>query len=218
MRCVSPGSPATTGLHSRTALQAGRRHPGPVPLRRGSGRCAQGSSGNEHHGKIVGAKWVKADGEGAKPGGRAPCRRAPEAALRENGLPESRDHGRLTRLFFSRDGKYLVAAGNQRGCPPSTCSIYDAQSGAEAAQLASKSRAYRAEFSPEGNLLVAGGSKVVRIWGWPSKQIVEDIPTQASRRRPSPCRPTAGGWCGGTPPGMTPCSFGAAAETPSPNL
>ena len=65
----------------------------------GSGDVLNDSSGNRHHGKIVGAKWVKTKGSMISPPAaaqtRLPSNASPSAAARKSGL--SRHAGATTR-------------------------------------------------------------------------------------------------------------------------
>jgi hypothetical protein len=86
--------------HDATAPLTADRHT--IALYRfdeGSGDVLNDSSGNRHHGKIVGAKWVKTEGSrSSRPPAaqtRLPSNAAPSAAARKSGL--SRHTGATTR-------------------------------------------------------------------------------------------------------------------------
>ena len=148
----------------------------------GTGDVLTDSSGHGHHGKIVGAKWVKADGTPLAPGPAAPFVKGQPKLLHDirafvldkNSLDKINAMG--NHVSFSRDGSLLVASGRQTG-ERGSVRVYDPKAGEEVGQLLTKGNSSRSEWAPEGDLLAAFGHGKLHFWEWPSKKELETVST-----------------------------------------
>jgi WD40 repeat protein/serine/threonine protein kinase len=155
----------------------------------GQGDVLKDSSGNGHHGKIVGAKWVKVDGlEAAKadrtPPGKEPRKEPPKGEFNNRVVPplsplalvarppaipgveswsiEPRGHrGPVAVVAHSRDGKRLASGGDD-----STVRLWEPKDGQlQRILLGHAAKVTALAWSPDGKTLASGGEDhVVHLW------------------------------------------------------
>jgi formylglycine-generating enzyme required for sulfatase activity len=119
----------------------------------GNGDVLKDSSGNNHHGKIVGAKWVNADG--------SPIAADQVAAVTKitphEKFPVLKGHeGPIKRIRFLPDGKQFVSVARD-----GTARLWNAETGEMVRQFASTGAdktLNNLAISPDGTRLAMGGS------------------------------------------------------------
>jgi WD40 repeat protein/serine/threonine protein kinase len=139
----------------------------------GQGEVVKDSSGNAHHGKIMNAKWVKANGTPANPPGAAAAfsldrldpNKIPEAErfawqpkelVAVLGEHRGRNWGAVQQLIWSPNGKFVATAG------PTGVALWDPRTLRPRASIPS---AGIVAISPDSKTLAtAPGDLSVRLW------------------------------------------------------
>jgi WD40 repeat protein len=129
----------------------------------GSGDKLIDSSGNGHHGKIVGAKWVKADGSPITPPS------SPPGPLTASMVHKFEGHtDKIRSVAMSRDGKYVVT-----GSLDGTAILWDAASGEKLKSFTvwtEKVDHIVVAVSDDGKIVAAGSHGHARVWNAASGQ------------------------------------------------